>query len=87
MLKIQRNANGEVVLTVIGQLELHNLDELLRLVAAEPAGRSIVLDLRDLVLVDSEAVRFLRRCERRGIALRNCAPYIRIWMAGGDKEH
>jgi len=86
MLKIERKANGDVVFTVVGRLEPDNVGELLQLLAVEPAGRSIVLDLKDLVLVDREAVRFLRRCEGQGIVLRNCPPYIRGWMAGGE-EH
>jgi len=84
MLKIQRKANGDVVFTVVGRLEPDNVGELLQLLAAEPAGRSIVLDLKDLVLVDRGAVRFLRHCEGQGIVLRNCPPYIRGWMAGGE---
>ena len=86
MLKIQRKANGDVVFTVVGRLELDNVGELLQLLAVEPAGRSIVLDLKDLVLVDREAVRFLRRCEGQGIVLRNCPPYIRGWMEGGEGQ-
>ena len=86
MLKIQRKANGDVVFTVVGRLESDNVGELLQLLAAEPAGRAIVLDLKDLVLVDRDAVRFLHRCEGQGIVLRNCPPYIRGWMAGGE-EH
>ena len=84
MLKIQRNANGDVVFTVVGRLESDNVGQLVQLLAAEPSGRAILLDLKDLVLVDREAVRFLRRCESQGIVLRNCPPYIRGWMAGGD---
>jgi anti-anti-sigma regulatory factor len=86
MLKIQRNANGDVVFTVAGRLEPDNVGELLQLLAVEPPGRSIVLDLKDLVLVDREAVRFLCRCEGQGIALRNCPPYIRVLMAGGYEQ-
>ena len=86
MLKIKRKANGDVVFTVVGRLEPDNVGELLQLLAAEPAGRPIVLDLKDLVLVDREVVGFLRRCEGQGIVLRNCPPYIRGWMAGGE-EH
>jgi anti-anti-sigma regulatory factor len=86
MLKIQRKANGEVVFTVVGRLDADNVGDLLQLLAVEPAGRSIVLDLKDLVLVDREAVRFLRRCEGRGIVLRNCPPYIRAWIAGGEEQ-
>jgi hypothetical protein len=83
MLKIQRTSNGDVVFTIVGRLEPDNVGELLQLLAAEPAGRAIVLDLKDLVLVDHEAVCALRRCEDRGILLRNCPSYIRAWMAGG----
>ncbi len=86
MLKIQRKANGDVVFTVVGRLEPDNVGELLHLLAVEPAGRTIVLDLKDLVLVDREAVRFLRRCEGQGIVLRNCPPDIRGWMAGWEED-
>ena len=86
MLKIQREANGDVVFTVVGTLQAGNAGELLRLLAVEPPGRSIALDLKDLVLVDREALRVLRRCEGQGIVLRNCPPYIRDWMAGGEEQ-
>jgi anti-anti-sigma regulatory factor len=81
MLKVQRRANGDVVFTVSGRLDADNVGELSALVAAEPAGRPLVLDLKDLVLVDRDALRFLRVCEGNGIVLRNCPPYIRAWMA------
>jgi hypothetical protein len=45
-----------------------------------------VLDLRDVVLVDRDVVRFLRACEVGGIALRNCPPYIRDWIAREDEQ-
>jgi hypothetical protein len=86
MLKIQRKANGDVVFTVVGRLEPDNVGELLQLLAVEPAGRPVVLDLKDLVLVDREVVRFLRRCECQGTVLRNCPPYIRVWMAGVEEQ-
>ena len=81
MLKIQRTANGDVVFTVSGRLEAHNVGELSALLAAEQDGRTRVLDLKDLVLVDSDAVGFLSTCEADSIVLRNCPPYIRAWMA------
>jgi len=80
MLKIQRTANSDVVFTVSGRLEAHNICELSTLLAAEQGGRTRVLDLKDLVLVDGDAVRFLRTCEADGIVIRNCPPYIRAWM-------
>jgi hypothetical protein len=80
MLKIQRTANSDVVFTVSGRLEAHNISELSTLLAAE-GGRTRVLDLKDLVLVDGDAVRYLRTCEADSIVVRNCPPYIRAWMA------
>jgi anti-anti-sigma regulatory factor len=81
MLKIQRTANGDVVFTVSGRLEARNVSELSGLLAAEEDGRPRVLDLKDLVLVDRDAVRFLRACAKDSIVLRNCPPYIQAWMA------
>jgi anti-anti-sigma regulatory factor len=81
MLKIQRTANSDVVFTVSGRLAADNVSELSALLAAEQDGRTRVLDLKDLVLVDSDAVRFLSVCETDSIVLRNCPPYIRAWMA------
>ena len=81
MLKIQRSANGDVVFTVSGRLAADNLSDLSTLIAAEPVGQTLVLDLKDVVLVDRDVVRFLRWRERDGIALRNCPPYIREWIA------
>ena len=87
MLKIRREANGDVVLTLSGRLDTDGLSELSTVLDAEPAGRAVVLDLKDIVLVDRETVRFLRAREREGIALRNCPPYIRAWIEGEDASH
>ena len=81
MLRIQREANGEVVLTISGQLHGDNLTELKKLIESDETDRRIVLDLRELTLVDREAVGFLRECDSDGIKLQNCAPYISEWIA------
>jgi anti-anti-sigma regulatory factor len=81
MLKIQRTANGDVVFTVSGRLQGDNVSQLSALLAAEQDGRTRVLDLKDVVLVDGDVVRFLRACANHSIVLRNCPPYIRAWMA------
>jgi hypothetical protein len=86
MLKIQRSANGDVVFTVSGQLDAGNVSELSTLLADEAAGRTLVLDLKNVVLVDRDAIRFFRACEGNGIALRNCPPYIRVWIEGDEKQ-
>jgi hypothetical protein len=81
VLKIQRKANGDVVLTLIGRLAADNVSELSALLAAEPADRAVVLDLKDIVLVDRDTIRFLLAREGAGITLRNCPAYIREWIA------
>jgi len=52
MLKITRAANGEVVIKLSGRMDAENIGELETLVRKEADGRHIVLDLRDLTLVD-----------------------------------
>jgi anti-anti-sigma regulatory factor len=80
MLKITRAANGEVVFTLSGRMDAENVGEMKTLVGSEAKGRRIVLDLKDLTLVDREAVRFLDSCEIDSIKIRNCPAYIREWI-------
>ena len=82
MLKITRAANGEMVFELSGRMGTENLGELEKLVSAEADGRRIILDLKDLRLVDQDAVNFLRRCEADSITLKNCPAYIRRWITG-----
>jgi len=81
MLRIEREVNGKVVLKISGRLDAENLSELKMLIESEVANRHIVLDLRELTLVDQDAVRFLSQCESNGIELKNCPPYICEWIA------
>lgn len=80
MLKILRSANGEVVFTLSGRLDTENAIELKALFGSEAKGRRIVLDLKDLTLVDRDAISFLERCEADSIKLRNCPAYVREWI-------
>ena len=82
MLKITRAVNEEVVIKLSGRMGTENLGELEKLVSAEADGRRIVLDLKDLRLVDQDSVSFLRRCEADSITLKNCPAYIRRWITG-----
>ena len=85
MLRITRAANGEVVIKLSGQMDAEHLTELETLITAEAGGRRIVLDLRDLTLVDHHAVSFLKRCEANNITLNNCPAYIREWITRDRK--
>lgn len=86
MLKITRAANGEVVFTLSGRMNRENLGELETLVSEEAKGLRIVLDLKDLTLVDQDAVSFLRRCEANNITLKNCPAYIREWITREGRD-
>jgi len=80
MLKIQRATNGETVFKLIGRMDAGNVKELKEVFQEESNGRRVVLDLRDLILVDRDAVKFLERCETDSFELRNCPAYIREWI-------
>jgi hypothetical protein len=80
MLKVQRSGNGQVVFKLSGRMEAENIAELETLIRSEVDGRGIVLDLKDLILVNREAVSFLERCETDSITLKNCPAYIREWI-------
>ena len=62
-----------------GRMDAEGVAELERLFKAETNGRRIVLDLKDLTLVDREAIIFLAKCEA-DVQIKNCPPYIREWM-------
>jgi anti-anti-sigma regulatory factor len=80
MLKIQRAANGEAIFRLIGRMDGENVAELETILSSEAKGRGIVLDLKDLTLVDRDAVGFLERCEADSVKLKNCPAYIREWI-------
>ena len=80
MLRIQRSENGEVVFRLSGQMDEETTSELETLINSEATGRRLVLNLKDLTLVNENAVIFLGRCESNGISLENCPPYIREWI-------
>jgi hypothetical protein len=80
MLRITRTANGEVVFKLSGQMSIENIGELERLFSAEASGRRIVLELKDLTLVDQDIISFLKCSEANGIKLENCPAYIRQWI-------
>src|SRR5258707_8715565 len=82
MLKIERPANGKVVFALIGRIETEDVPELQRLLTLETVDHHLVLDLKDVTLVDREAVKFLARCEADNITLKNCPAYIREWITG-----
>jgi hypothetical protein len=41
---------------------------------------AVALDLTEVTLVNRDVVSFLAVCERTGIELRNCPPFLREWV-------
>ena len=80
MVKIQRKANGRVLFTLSGRIEAEDIDELRSLLQLEGTGRHIALDLKDVTLVDRDAITYLADCEADGTKLANCPPYVREWI-------
>ena len=62
-----------------GRLQSKHLEELKT--QLEGARSRIELDLNGVTLVDVEIIRFLNTCEKSGVELLNCWPYIREWMS------
>lgn len=79
-LRIQRfDERDRPVLTLSGRIQASQVQELKALLRSENA-RQLILDLKEVKLVDRDAVRFLAQCEAEGTTLRNCAAYIREWL-------
>ncbi|MFZ0589304.1 MAG: hypothetical protein WAM39_02360 [Bryobacteraceae bacterium] len=79
MFKIESGSDGpEAILRLSGRIESEHLEELKSQI--EIRGHGIVLDLKEVRLVDRDVVQFLVLCESKGIKLRHCAPYIREWI-------
>lgn len=87
MFKIQKSGNGVTVIALIGRMEKEHIVELETLLEAEPPARRIVLDLKNLTLAGQREIDFLTDCERRGVTLTNCAPYIREWITNQRNEN
>jgi hypothetical protein len=79
--RIETAARGRFsVFTLSGRIEAQAIAELERILELQTDCRDIVVDLKDVSLVDREAMRFFVRCEADGVKLENCTPYIREWM-------
>lgn len=81
--RIETAARGELTVFILtGRIENQAVAELRKLFEGQTDRGDIVLDLKDVGVIDREAMRFLARCEADGVQLENCTPYIREWMEG-----
>jgi hypothetical protein len=78
--RIETAARGSsTVFIVSGRLETQVIAELSRLFELQ-TERDIVLDLKDVGVIDREVMGFFLRCEADGVKLENCPSYLREWM-------
>ena len=76
---------GANVFVLSGVLDTEHATRLQELLATAAAGR-IVLDLKDITLVDRAAVRFLADVELAGTEIVNCPEYVRRWIAAENES-
>lgn len=80
--RIHRSAGPDtIVFTLSGDLNTEDADRVLGDTLSSETDDRIVLDLRDVTLVDRETVQFLARMEGRGIRIVNFPDYVRSWIA------
>ena len=65
-------------ISLSGELRSERLQEVLAEIAS--VTPPVVLDLEEVNLVDIDGIRWLRACQRQGLRVENCQPYIREWM-------
>jgi anti-anti-sigma regulatory factor len=81
--RIQRSTAGDVVvLSLSGDIAADQATELQSFLGAE-AERRIVIDLKEVAVVDRAGVLLLARSEVQGATLTNCPGYVREWI---DRE-
>jgi len=73
--------SDRVVFTLTGRIQAEQLSELQALVKSDLPDHNLVLDLKEVKLVDRDAVRFLAEIEAQGTRLRNCSTFVRQWIS------
>jgi hypothetical protein len=78
--RIDRLVIGEnlVTLRISGRISGPDVDMVRTLLEQETS--SVAIDLKEVLLVDREAVKLLALCESNGAELKNCPAYIREWI-------
>jgi hypothetical protein len=84
-LKIEKHSQGgKTTIRLIGHFQSEHIGELKK--QLQDSGPRLVLDLKEVTVVDVEVVRFLGACKADGVKIVHCSPYIRKWMARERKS-
>ena len=77
--RIERIARGNhVILRISGSIQAEHVKTLKELITREQ--EEMVIDLKNVLLVNRDAVKLLALSESNGATLRNCPAYIREWV-------
>jgi hypothetical protein len=84
--RIDRVVGGDaiVALCISGRITEQDVDTLRN--AIEEEASAVAIDLKNVVLVDRDAVKFLAQREIDGNILRSCPLYIREWVTREGAE-
>jgi hypothetical protein len=79
-LRIERYSDGLcTTIRLIGRMRAEHLEELKTQIGEN--GSKIALDLEEVNLVDVDVIRFLGKCQAKGVRLLHCPSYISDWIA------
>jgi hypothetical protein len=79
--RIETAARGRFTIFILsGRIEKQAIAELEKLFHLQTDYGDIVLDLKDVGVIDREVMRFFVSCEADGVTFENCTAYIREWM-------
>ena len=79
--RIETAERGRFTVFILsGRIETPAIGELRRLFELQRDRGSIVLDLKDVGVIDRDLIRFFVHCEANGVKFENCPSYICEWM-------
>jgi hypothetical protein len=86
-LMIQKTSSRNIsIIALSGRIRGEDVTTLEKLMQVDAGSQNIVLDLKEIRLIDRDVVRFLARCESQGARLENCPLYIREWISGESNQ-
>ena len=78
-MRIEKDSHGcKTTIRLIGRFQSEHIGELKK--KLQENGPQLVLDLKEVTLVDVDVVRFLGECEANDVKIVHCAQYIQEWM-------
>lgn len=79
-MKIEKDSHGgAVTIRMSGDFQREHIADLK--MQLEDRAPRMILDLKEVTLVDVDFVRFLAACQTNGIKIVHCSKYIREWMS------